>query len=161
MRVSDLDHCLLSGCLAMVGKMPAPRILLRSDIAKRLQDAYVGRISRRRHAPSLMEPTYITCVPQRTAHDAFGLCALRHFGAIDIRQSVETTTPDNARRCCGLHMRCDQSRCATPARSSSSSASVLSIAVRLKSSTGRPSMRVYSPLAHVTGTPYITPAGIP
>ena len=47
----------------------------------------------------------------------------------------------------------DQSRCATPARSSSSSASVLSIALRLKSSIGRSVMRVYSPLAVVTGTP--------
>ena len=39
------------------------------------------------------------------------------------------------------------SRWATPARSSSSSASVLSIAARLNSSIGRPWMRVYSPLA--------------
>jgi hypothetical protein len=37
----------------------------------------------------------------------------------------------------------------------------LSIAARLKSSTGRPSMRVYSPFAQVTGTPYITPSGMP
>ena len=53
------------------------------------------------------------------------------------------------------------SRCATPARSSSSSARVLSMRARLKSSTGRPSTRVYSPLAQVTGTPYITPSGMP
>src|SRR5690606_8149229 len=47
------------------------------------------------------------------------------------------------------------SRCATPARSSSSSARVLSIAARLNASTGRSATRVYSPLAVVTGTPYI------
>ena len=46
-----------------------------------------------------------------------------------------------------------QSRCATPARSSSSSASVLSMRSRLKSSMARPSTRVYSPFAQVTGTP--------
>src|SRR5690606_29800914 len=45
------------------------------------------------------------------------------------------------------------SRWATPSRSSSSSARVLSIALRLNSSISRPCTRLYSPFWVVTGTP--------
>lgn len=45
------------------------------------------------------------------------------------------------------------SRWATPSRSSSSSASVPSIFSRENASISRPSMRLYSPFSHTTGTP--------
>ena len=54
-----------------------------------------------------------------------------------------------------------QSRCAMAARSSSSSCRVLSMAVWLKASMGRPSIRVYSPFSVVTATPKIRPSGMP
>ena len=53
------------------------------------------------------------------------------------------------------------SRCATPLRSSSSSARVLSMAFWLKSSTSMSLTRVYSPFCVVTGKPKITPSGMP
>ena len=53
------------------------------------------------------------------------------------------------------------SRCATPARSSSSSARVLSMYFLLKSSIGRSLTMVYLPFSVVTGKPKITPSGMP
>ena len=70
-----------------------------------------------------------------------------------------TGRPEAAPRCNTIAM--DQSRWATPERSSSSSASVLSIALRLKSSIGRSRTIVYSPFSVVTAKPNITSFGMP
>src|SRR5690606_32760840 len=64
---------------------------------------------------------------------------------------------------CAIHwpVHDQPSRCATPERSSSSSARVLSMYCWLKSSIGRSLTRVYSPFSVVTGKPNITPSGMP
>jgi hypothetical protein len=63
--------------------------------------------------------------------------------------------------CRGTDLKIYFSRWATPARSSSSSLRVASIFARENSSISNPFTRSYLPLAHVTGTPYITPSGMP
>lgn len=73
--------------------------------------------------------------------------------------SSPTRRAEEARE--GLRSLSYERRCATPPRSSSSSASVFLIAAWLNSSIGRSFTIVYSPFSVVTGKPKMTPSGMP
>jgi len=60
-----------------------------------------------------------------------------------------------------LCKKCYLNKCGAFKRSSSNSLRVLSILPHENSSISKPLIRSYSPFAHVTGAPYITPLGMP
>ena len=164
-------------CTAKRGSGSANAMTCPLTLARRVEGAPESGAAAKRRGVGVGEEGPTVCAAKRGSGSANAMTCPRHrpppppscSSEPAARGSHPLATHHQAKKTPGLARRFFEptetanqpSRCATAARSSSSSARVLSMYFWLNSSIGRSLTRVYSPFSVVTGKPKITPSGMP